>query len=38
MVDSESEKRAVRVAAEVAPGVRAVADNLIVNPIRYGYQ
>jgi CBS domain-containing protein len=38
MVDSESEKRAVRVAAEVTPGVRAVADNLIVSPIRYGYQ
>jgi hypothetical protein len=30
--------RAVRVAAEVTPGVRAVADNLIVSPIRYGYQ
>ena len=38
MVDSDSEKRAVRVAAEVTPGVRAVADNLIVSPIRYGYQ
>jgi CBS domain-containing protein len=38
MVDSESEKRAVRVAAETTPGVRAVADNLIVSPIRYGYQ
>jgi osmotically-inducible protein OsmY len=38
MVDSESEKRAVRVAAEVTPGVRTVADNLIVSPIRYGYQ
>jgi osmotically-inducible protein OsmY len=38
MVDSESEKRAVRVAAEVTPGVRAVADNLIISPIRYGYQ
>jgi CBS domain-containing protein len=38
MVDSESEKRAVRVAAEVTPGVRAVVDNLIVSPLRYGYQ
>jgi CBS domain-containing protein len=38
MVDTESEKRAVRVAAEVTPGVRAVTDNLIVGPIRYGYQ
>ena len=38
MVDSESEKRAVRVAAETTPRVRAVADNLIVSPLRYGYQ
>jgi CBS domain-containing protein len=38
MVDSESEKKAVRVATEVTPGVRAVVDNLIVSPIRYGYQ
>jgi osmotically-inducible protein OsmY len=38
MIDSESERRAVRVAAEVTPGVRAVADNLIVRPIKYGYQ
>jgi CBS domain-containing protein len=38
MVDSESEKKAVRVAAEVTPGVRAVTDNLIVSPVRYGYQ
>ena len=30
MVDSESEK--------TTPGVRAVADNLIVSPLRYGYQ
>ena len=37
-IDSESERRAVRVAAEVTPGVRAVADNLIVRPIKYGYQ
>jgi CBS domain-containing protein len=38
MVDSESEKRAVRVAAEVTPGVCAVVDNLIVRSIKYGYQ
>ena len=38
MVDSELEKRAARVAVEVTPGVRAVADNLIVSPLRYGYQ
>jgi osmotically-inducible protein OsmY len=38
MIDSESERRVVRVAAEVVPGVRAVADNLIVKPIEYGYQ
>jgi osmotically-inducible protein OsmY len=38
MIDSESERRVVRVAAEVVPGVCAVADNLIVKPIEYGYQ
>jgi signal-transduction protein with cAMP-binding, CBS, and nucleotidyltransferase domain len=38
MVDTESEKRAVRVAAEVTPGVCAVVDNLIVRSIKYGYQ
>jgi osmotically-inducible protein OsmY len=38
MVESESETRAARVAAEVTPGVRAVTDNLIVSPLRYGYQ
>ena len=38
MIDSELERRAVRVAAEVTPGARAVADNLIVRPIKYGYQ
>jgi hypothetical protein len=26
------------VESEVVPGVRAVADNLIVKPIEYGYQ
>ena len=38
MIDSESERRVVRVAAEVVPGVRAVTDNLTVKPIKYGYQ
>jgi CBS domain-containing protein len=38
MIDTESERKAVQVAAEVVPGVRAVADNLIVRPIKYGYQ
>jgi CBS domain-containing protein len=39
MTDSESERRAVRVAAEVTPGVSAVADNLIVrSTMKYGYQ
>ena len=38
MIDSESERRVVRVAAEAVPGVRAVTDNLIVKPIKYGYQ
>ena len=37
IVDSASEKKAVRVAAEVTPGVRAVADNLIVRPTQAGY-
>ena len=32
MVDSPAEKKAVRVAAEVTPGVRAVKDNLFVRP------
>jgi osmotically-inducible protein OsmY len=38
MIDSESERRVVRVAAEAVPGVHAVTDNLIVKPIKYGYQ
>jgi CBS domain-containing protein len=37
VVESASEKRAVRVAAEVTPGVRAVNDNLIVRPAQWGY-
>jgi CBS domain-containing protein len=32
IVSSQAEKRAVRVAAEATPGVRAVNDNLIVQP------
>jgi len=37
IVDSASEKKAVRVAAEVTPGVRAVNDNLIIRPAQAGY-
>ena len=37
IVDSASEKKAVRVAAEVTPGVRAVNDNLVVRPAEAGY-
>jgi CBS domain-containing protein len=36
IVDSASEKKAVRVAAEVTPGVRAVNDNLIIRPAESG--
>ena len=36
IVDSPSEKNAVRVAAEVTPGVRAVNDNLIIRPAGSG--
>src|SRR5262249_559991 len=36
IVDSASEKKAVRIAAEVTPGVRAVNDNLIIRPARRG--
>jgi CBS domain-containing protein len=37
IVGSASEKRAVRIAAEAAPGVRAVNDNLIIRPVQWGY-
>src|SRR6266487_2513788 len=37
IVESASEKKAVRIAAEVTPGVRAVNDNLIVRPAQWGY-
>jgi CBS domain-containing protein len=33
IVDSQAEKKAARVAAEVTPGVRAVNDNLIIRPV-----
>jgi CBS domain-containing protein len=36
MVDSAAEKKAVRVAAELTPGVRAVNDNLVVYQLRSG--
>lgn len=32
IVDSAAEKKAVRVAAEVTPGVKVVNDNLLVRP------
>ena len=37
IVDSQTEKRAVRVAAEVTPGVRAINDNLIIRPAESGF-
>jgi osmotically-inducible protein OsmY len=37
IVDSASAKKAVRVVAEVTPGVRAVNDNLIIRPAGWGY-
>jgi len=37
IVDSASEKKAVRVAAEVTPGVGAVNDDLIIRPAQAGY-
>ena len=37
VVDSAAEKKAVRVAVEVTPGVRAVNDNLIIRPAQSGY-
>ncbi len=36
VVDSAAEKKALRVAAEVTPGVRAINDNVIVRPIVSG--
>jgi CBS domain-containing protein len=37
IVDSQTEKKAVRVAAEVTPGVRAINDNLVIRPAESGY-
>jgi osmotically-inducible protein OsmY len=37
IVESASEKKAVRIAAEVTPGVRVVNDNLIIRPAQWGY-
>ncbi|MGZ8402333.1 MAG: BON domain-containing protein [Rhodoplanes sp.] len=36
IVDSPSEKQAVRVAVETTPGVKAVNDNLIIRPVASG--
>ncbi len=36
MTNSETEKKAIRVAAESTPGVRAVNDNLVMRPIVSG--
>ena len=36
VVDSDAERNAIRVAAEVTPGVRAVNDNLVVHPVLTG--
>jgi CBS domain-containing protein len=35
-VDSEAERKAIRVAAEVTPGIRHVYDNLVVKPTFVG--
>ncbi len=37
IVESQLEKKAVRVAAEATPGVRAINDNLIIRPAAAGY-
>jgi CBS domain-containing protein len=36
MTTSDEERRAIRVAAEIMPGVRAVSDNMITRPIVTG--
>jgi osmotically-inducible protein OsmY len=36
IVDSEAAKQAVRVAAEITPGVRAVHDHVVVQPLVFG--
>jgi CBS domain-containing protein len=35
-VDSQDEKDALRVAAELVPGVRSVADHIAINKMQYG--
>jgi CBS domain-containing protein len=35
-VESDTERKAVRVAAEATPGVRGINDNLVVHPIMFG--
>jgi osmotically-inducible protein OsmY len=37
IVDSQTERKAVRVAAEVTPGVRAVNDNMIIRSAQSEY-
>ena len=36
IVDTEAEKKAVRVAAEITPGVRGINDHLIIRPAELG--
>ena len=36
IVDTEAEKKAVRVAAEITPGVRGINDHLIIRPAESG--
>jgi len=36
IVESASEKKAVRIAAEVTSGVRVVNDNVIIRPAQWG--
>ena len=38
LVHSPEEKKAARIAAELTPGVRAVVDNIIVQPPGSGWQ
>jgi len=37
IVDTQAEKKAVRVVVEVTPGVRAINDNLVIRPAESGY-
>jgi osmotically-inducible protein OsmY len=36
IVDSTTEKRALRVAVEIVPGVKAINDNVVVRPAGAG--